>query len=448
MIRAERAVTGGKGISWNGSLSQGQAMVKREKKPMLRAFNGECDSFVSDVEWNNVVRMEERIEKSFDAVNKIYEKQGISMSYAYKSLKLKELHLAYEYKRKKYEEKEEQRAIREQMRDEEKAQREIEAALMKAQKEEETYQKALDKARTEVQTAQGAAQSKLEAKIAELEARVADVYKIGMTRRLDPMDRVKELGDASVPFPFDVHAMIFCEDVPALENTLHKKFDRMRLNLVNQRKEFFKVTLDEIEEAAHENGATIEFTKIAEARDFRESQAARSGQKPEQTQESIPVELFASLHRQIEARSTDSLPIEDVAELLQFGLVHVVTFLDRISRQVLSHSNAVVLLHRTYAPETRHPRGLFRRRRNPAARFKCKYFAACFLAEMNAGDPLAARLRYLRRESNPDLRFRKPPFYPLNYKGLRIFDSSLEDEATSLLPRSPSAPTAGLGTPR
>lgn len=135
MIRAERAVTGGKGISWNGSLSQGQAMVKREKKPMLRAFNGECDSFVSDVEWNNVVRMEERIEKSFDAVNKIYEKQGISMPYAYKSLKLKELHLAYEYKRKKYEEKEEQRAIREQMRDEEKAQREIEAALMKAQKE-------------------------------------------------------------------------------------------------------------------------------------------------------------------------------------------------------------------------------------------------------------------------------------------------------------------------
>lgn len=326
MIRAERAVTGGEGISWNGSLSQGQAMVKREKKLMLRAFNGECDSFVADVEWNNVVRMEERIEKSFDAVNKIYEKQGISISYAYKSLKLKELHLAYEYKRKKYEEKEEQRAIREQMREEEKAQREIEAALMKAQKEEETCQRALDKARTEVQTAQGAAQSKLEAKIAELEARVAeaeanreralsmaqqtrrghvyvisnigsfgeDVYKIGMTRRLDPMDRVKELGDASVPFPFDVHAMIFCEDAPALENTLHKKFDRMRLNLVNQRKEFFKVTLDEIEEAAHENGATIEFTKIAEARDFRESQAARSGWKPEQTQESIPVELFAS----------------------------------------------------------------------------------------------------------------------------------------------------------
>lgn len=326
MIRTECAVKGGENILWNNSLSQGQAMVKREKKLMLRAFNGECDSFVSDVEWNNVARMEERIEKSFDAINKIYEKQGISISRIYKSLKLNELHLAYEYKRKKYEEKEEQRAIREQMREEEKARREIEVALIKAQKEEETFQKALDKARAEVQTAQGAVQSKLESKIAELEARVAeaeankeramsmaqqtrrghvyvisnigsfgeDVYKIGMTRRLDPMDRVKELGDASVPFPFDVHAMIFCEDAPALENALHKKFDQMRLNLINQRKEFFKVTLEQIEKAVHENGATIEFTKIAEARDFRESQAARSKKDPEEPKESMPAELFAS----------------------------------------------------------------------------------------------------------------------------------------------------------
>lgn len=326
MIRTERAVTGGENILWNNSLSQGQAMVKREKKLMLRAFNGECDSFVADVEWNNVARMEERIEKSFDAINKIYEKQGITISRLYKSLKLDELHLAYEYKRKKHEEKEEQRAIREQMREEEKARREIEAALIKAQKEEETFQKALDKARAEVQTAQGAAQSKLEAKIAELEARVAeaeankeramsmaqqtrrghvyvisnigsfgeDVYKIGMTRRLDPMDRVKELGDASVPFPFDVHAMIFCEDAPALENMLHKKFDQMRLNLINQRKEFFKVTLEQIEKAVQENGATIEFTKLAEARDFRESQAARTKKDSEEPQKLMPVELFAS----------------------------------------------------------------------------------------------------------------------------------------------------------
>lgn len=212
------------------------------------------------------------------------------------------------------------------MREEEKAQREIEAALIKAQKEEEAYQKALEKARAEVQMAQGAAQSKLEAKIAELEARVAeaevnkeramsmaqqtrrghvyvisniesfgeDVYKIGMTRRLDPMDRVKELGDASVPFPFDVHTMIFCEDAPTLENTLHKKFDQMRLNLINPRKEFYRVSLDEIEKAVQENGATIEFTKIAEARDFRESQTARTKKNPEETQELIPVELFAS----------------------------------------------------------------------------------------------------------------------------------------------------------
>ncbi|MES1524119.1 GIY-YIG nuclease family protein, partial [Vibrio cholerae] len=73
-----------------------------------------------------------------------------------------------------------------------------------------------------------------------------NVYKIGMTRRLEPMERVKELGDASVPFSFDVHAMIYSENAPALENELHKKFDFQRLNLINTRKEFFAVTLDEI----------------------------------------------------------------------------------------------------------------------------------------------------------------------------------------------------------
>lgn len=327
MIKNESAVEGGENISWNGSLTQGQAMVKREKRLMLRAFNGECDSFIGEVEWNNVTKMEARINKSFDAINKIYEKQGIFISYNYKKLKLDELHLAYEYKQKKYNEKEEQRAIKEQMREEEKSRREIETALAKAQKEEDNYQKALEKARSEMQSAQGAMQAKLEAKITELEARLAEteanrqralsmaqqtkrghvyvisnigsfgenIYKIGMTRRLDPLDRVRELGDASVPFPFDVHAMIFSEDAPALENALHKKFDSSRLNLVNPKKEFFKVSLKEIEKAVHENGAAIEFTLLAEARDYRESEALRAqcvAQVP--TADTLPTQLFNS----------------------------------------------------------------------------------------------------------------------------------------------------------
>ena len=100
-----------------------------------------------------------------------------------------------------------------------------------------------------------------------------------MTRRLDPMDRVKELGDASVPFEFDVHAMIYSENAPELENALHKEFDQKRLNLINERKEFFNVSLDEIEKVTKERNLNIEFTKIAEAREYLESNAIREQNK-------------------------------------------------------------------------------------------------------------------------------------------------------------------------
>ncbi len=327
-IRNEVAVLGGNGITWNGSVSQGAAMVKREKKLMLRAFNGECDSFIADVDWNNISKMEERIEKSLNAINKIYEKQGIFISRSYANLKLKELHLAYEYKNKKREEKEEQRAIREQMREEEKARREIEAAMIKAQKEEEAYQKALAKARKEIEAAIGEKQAKLQSQISELQARIAEaennkqralsmaqqtkrghvyvisnigsfgenIYKIGMTRRLDPMDRVRELGDASVPFPFDVHAIIFSEDAPALETHIHHLLEHKRTNLINSRKEFFCVTLKEIEDIVHQNNATIEFTQVAEAKDYRESLAIREKTASEKSSDEVkyPTRLFAS----------------------------------------------------------------------------------------------------------------------------------------------------------
>ena len=96
-----------------------------------------------------------------------------------------------------------------------------------------------------------------------------------MTRRLEPMDRVKELGDASVPFEFDVHAMIYSDNAPELENIMHKEFDSRRVNLVNSRKEFFKVELQEIENIAKKRNLGIEFTKVAEAREFRESISIR-----------------------------------------------------------------------------------------------------------------------------------------------------------------------------
>ena len=99
------------------------------------------------------------------------------------------------------------------------------------------------------------------------------IYKIGMTRRLDPQDRVDELGDASVPFKFDVHAMIFSDDAPALEAALHRAFDSRKVNMVNNRKEFFRVTLDEIEDVVKKSyDKTVEFTRLPQAEQYRETQ--------------------------------------------------------------------------------------------------------------------------------------------------------------------------------
>ena len=117
-----------------------------------------------------------------------------------------------------------------------------------------------------------------------------NVYKIGMTRRLEPLDRVRELGDASVPFVFDVHAMIYSDNAPNLENNLHKVFDDRRVNMVNNRKEFFKVTLEEIKTKVLEMSPDADFIETAEAREYRESQALKNARidGAEKTEQVIP----------------------------------------------------------------------------------------------------------------------------------------------------------------
>jgi hypothetical protein len=102
-----------------------------------------------------------------------------------------------------------------------------------------------------------------------------NVYKIGMTRRLDPMERVNELGDASVPFPFDVHAMIFSEDAPALETALHQAFESQKTNLVNGKKEFFNVPLCAIKDKVKELGYEVEFEETPTAPQYRDTLFAR-----------------------------------------------------------------------------------------------------------------------------------------------------------------------------
>lgn len=304
LIKSNGAVVCNTEWTVGGSKVEGRKMTNQYKKLMLFAFNGECDALISKVKWNNWTKTRERILKAFDAINKLGVTQNVFITDDFLKLKLDELALTYEYEQKKYEEKEEQRMIREQMREEEKAQRELEKEQKEAEDEERRFQKALEKAKQELQGGNALNATLLAEQVKDLERKLQeaherkeraiamaqltkvghiyvisnvgsfgeDVYKIGMTRRLDPRDRVRELGDASVPFQFDIHAIIYSENAPQLEYELHKKFSDRRLNRVNQRKEFFKVTLEEIETFVKQHAnAEIEFTKLAEAREYRET---------------------------------------------------------------------------------------------------------------------------------------------------------------------------------
>lgn len=302
-----------------GSKAKGRTMTNRGIRLTARAFNNECDAAISNTRWNNAVRMEQRIERVFNAINKLNASTAINISHDYFELKLKELRLTHEYKEKKQQEKEEQAEIRRQMQEEAKLEQEMEKAI----KDEEKYQKLLEKAKADAEKVTGAKLASLKEKIASLDKELAnakekseraksmaeqtkighvyiisnigsfgeDVYKIGMTRRLEPLDRVRELGDASVPFLFDVHAMIYAEDAPTLEKTLHKSFDFKRLNLVNSRKEFFQTTLEEIKNETFKISPDAEFIETAEARQYRESQAIRA-QREEQNLKTSALEEF------------------------------------------------------------------------------------------------------------------------------------------------------------
>ena len=305
MITDGTAVVGGKGWTVNGSLVQGEKMIADLKKLLLRAFNGECDEAVNKVKFNNIEASVKRITASKNAISRLGKMYQVSISEVYFQSKVSEIYLAYEYQVKKQQEKEEQKRIREELREQAKLQKEIEEARKEIAKEQKHYANALLKINEQLQSAKNDEQresilqkkSEIEAQLVELDKSMEDVdyraanqkagyvyvisnigafgenvYKIGMTRRLNPMDRIDELGSASVPFNFDVHAMIFTENAPALEAALHHAFDRKKINMVNTRREFFRVTLDEIEQVIKQNfDKTVEFVRIPPAEQYRQS---------------------------------------------------------------------------------------------------------------------------------------------------------------------------------
>lgn len=304
MVKQKIAVTGNTEWTVNGSSAKGKKMVSDTQKLLLRAFNSECDDAVEHVKYSNIESSEKKISSSKDAISNLGNMMGISITPEYYKLKMDELFLAFEYQQKKQEEKEAQKEARAQLREEAKLAKELEAQRAKLEKEQTHYQNVLAALTSQLETAKGDDKTAIEEKKKQIENQLSaigkafadvdyraanqkagyvyiisnigafgeNVYKIGMTRRLDPMERVDELGDASVPFDFDVHAMIFSEDAPKLEAALHNAFADKKLNFVNQRREFFAVTLGEIKEVVKKNfDKTVEFVDMAPAEQYRES---------------------------------------------------------------------------------------------------------------------------------------------------------------------------------
>ncbi|BBH46671.1 DUF4041 domain-containing protein [Pseudomonas sp. KU43P] len=272
---------------------------------VVDAFNGKVDSILSRSKSDNHGKLEQEIRDAAALVNL----NGASFRNAriaeeYMNSRLEELRWAVTAKLLKDQEREEQRQLREQIREEEKARREFERAIKEAAKEEATLRKALEKAQEQVAAASAAERAEFEARLALLQEQLQaaedknqraismaqqtraghvyvisnigsfgeEVFKIGMTRRLEPLDRVRELGDASVPFEFDVHAMIFSDDAPGLEKQLHRHFLREQVNKVNPRKEFFRIGLPAIRAELEQLGVETQWTMSAKALEFKETQ--------------------------------------------------------------------------------------------------------------------------------------------------------------------------------
>ncbi|HAT4141899.1 TPA: DUF4041 domain-containing protein [Clostridium perfringens] len=306
MIKNKSAVIYSNNWTVDGSKAKGRKMTNDNIKQIIMAFNIECDNLIAKVKYNNIQSIQKRIEKTFERLNKLNESNQVRLTSKYLECKLSELKLVHEYQVKKQEEKEEQKRIREELREEAKLKKELEEAKKNTLKDITHFENALSKLNEQLKSNNLSDEEikNLQIKKEELEKNIdnlnlslkdidyrqenqragyvyiisnigafgKDVYKIGMTRRLEPMDRIDELGDASVPFNFDVHAMIFADDAPKLENALHKAFENKKLNMVNQRREFFNVTLEEIEKVVKENfDKTVEFKKEPEAEQFRQS---------------------------------------------------------------------------------------------------------------------------------------------------------------------------------
>jgi hypothetical protein len=278
----------------NNSRSKGRAMVRDFSKLMLRAYNAEADNLVRGLKPYKLDSAIDRLTKVTVTIAKLGKTMDIRISDAYHALRIRELELTADYLEKVAEEKEREREERERLREERKAQQEIERERARLEKERQHYLNALAALEANGDE-EGIARlrdqlAEVDRAIEDVDYRAAniragyvyvisnvgsfgpDVVKIGMTRRLEPLDRVRELGDASVPFRFDVHALFFSEDAVGIESSLHARFAEQRINRVNMRREFFRSSPQEVRAALLElAGELLQFEEVPEALEFRQS---------------------------------------------------------------------------------------------------------------------------------------------------------------------------------
>jgi len=294
MVKARDAVLASDMFTFNNSLAQGRKMTAEFSKLMLRAYNAEADNCVRALRVGNVLTAKKRLDSSVAAIAKLGAMMEMRINPEYHELRLRELELTADYLMKVQVEKEEAREERARLREERKAEQELAAERARLDKEREHYINALQQAKD---NGDQVAITDLNGRLHEIDGaiehndyrtaniRAGYVYvisnsgalgphivKIGLTRRLEPMDRVRELGDASVPFPFDVHAMFFAKDAVTVEADLHRAFADRRVNNVNLRREFFFATPAEVRTVLMEQvGNLLEFAEEPEATQYLQS---------------------------------------------------------------------------------------------------------------------------------------------------------------------------------
>ena len=308
-VNAGSAVRGATNWTVNGSAGEGAKMVREFSKLMLRAYNNEADNAVRSMKPYTLESSIARLDKARQTISRLGGTMNIEITDSYHSLRVQELELTADYLAKAAEEKERAREERARLREEEIARREYEREQERLQKEYAHYESTAAALRGQGDQ-DGAALT--DVKLAEIRDAIdgitrraaniraghvyvisnvgafgASVVKIGMTRRLDPLDRIRELGDASVPFHYDVHAMVFSDDAVSLETRLHHELADRRVNLVNLRREFFRATPTEVRDIlAHHEAAIIQWTDEPEALEWRQSQTARRQATPSTTDQS------------------------------------------------------------------------------------------------------------------------------------------------------------------